>query len=296
MTSYTGKDLPGEKTMNQVLRLGYSPCPNDTFIFYALQGGRIDTQPYQFDITLADVEMLNRGARESTLDITKVSTHAILHLLDDYSLLRAGGALGRGCGPLIVARKPCALGDLRDKSIAIPGKHTTANLLLQLCGFHEGPVIEMSFDRIMPAVASREVDAGLIIHEGRFTYPSMGLHQVIDLGEWWESRTGLPLPLGGIVIKRDLGTEAARIVEGKIRESLLYARSHPSEAWPYIRHHAQEMEPRVIQRHIDTFVNDFSLDVAEEGEKAIRYLLEAAADREDGGSFSGKPIFWNEAF
>lgn len=252
----------------------------------------IDTRPYSFDITLADVELLNRRARESALEVTKVSTHALLHLLEDYCLLRAGGAMGRGCGPLIVARKPCSIADLRDKSIAIPGRHTTANLLLRLCGFHKGAVVEMTFDMIMPSVASGEVDAGVIIHEGRFTYPSMGLHQVMDLGEWWESKAGLPLPLGAIVIRRDLGSEAARKIEEQIRESLLYARNHPLEAWPYIQSHAQEMEPQVIQRHIDTFVNEFSLDVAEEGEKAIRFLLEAAAGQE-GIALPHKPIFWN---
>ena len=276
--------------MGRVLSLGYSPCPNDTFIFYALAEGRIDARPYRFDVSLSDVEELNRKAGGQVLDVTKVSIHAILHLLDKYWLLKAGGAVGRGCGPLVVARKKTAMEDLRHKSIAIPGKMTTANLLLQVHGIHEGRCVEMVFDRIMPAVAAGEVDAGVIIHEGRFTYPSYGLQLVLDLGEWWEAETGLPIPLGGILMKRELGADSARFVEGKIRESLLYARAHPEEAWPYIRTHAQEMEPDVIRKHIDMFVNDFSLDVGPEGERAIRYILEAAS-RRAGISLPDKPVF-----
>jgi 1,4-dihydroxy-6-naphthoate synthase len=279
--------------MDKILRLGYSPCPNDTFIFFALAKGRIDLAPYHFEISLADVEILNQQARQRVLDITKVSISAVLHLLDDYCLLRSGGAIGRGCGPLVVARESLRVEDLRDKSIAIPGHMTTAHLLLQLTGAHQGSCLAMPFDRIMAAVSAGEVDAGVIIHEGRFTYPGMGLQRVLDLGEWWETETGLPLPLGGILIRRDLGTEAARFVDQKIRESLLYARAHPHEAWPYIKVYAQEMADDVIRRHIDTFVNDFSLDVGEDGERAIRFLLEAAANQQ-GLTFPQKPVFWNQ--
>jgi 1,4-dihydroxy-6-naphthoate synthase len=276
--------------MNRTLTLGYSPCPNDTFIFHALAEGRISVEPYRFDITLADVEVLNQRAREGSLHVSKVSIHAMLHLLDEYWLLRSGGALGRGCGPLVVAREGTTMEELAHKSIAIPGRMTTANLLLRLHGAHRGPSVEMSFDRIMQAVANGEVDAGVIIHEGRFTYPAMGLKLVLDLGDWWERRMGVPLPLGGIVIRRDLGLEVARFVEAKIRESLAYARSRPEEAWPYIRAHAQEMEPQVIRRHIDMFVNDFSRDVGEEGEKAIRTILEAASKLENL-PLPNKPVF-----
>jgi 1,4-dihydroxy-6-naphthoate synthase len=264
------------ETMNQILSLGYSPCPNDTFIFFGLAEGRVRVEPYQFDIFIADVEALNRKARGRQLDVTKISIFALLHLLDEYWLLRAGGALGRGCGPLVVARQPFAMEDLQDKVIAIPGKMTTAHLLLQLHGIHRGPRVEMPFDRIMPAVANGDVDAGVIIHEGRFTYPAMGLREVVDLGAWWEKHAGLPLPLGGIIMKRSLGAEAARTVEAKIRESLTYSRAHPDAAWPYIKGHAQEMEPDVIHKHIDTFVNDFSFDVGKEGEKAVTAILKAA--------------------
>jgi 1,4-dihydroxy-6-naphthoate synthase len=170
---------------------------------------------------------------------------------------------------------------------------TTANLLLRLQGVHRGPVVEMSFDRIMRAVANREVDAGVIIHEGRFTYPAMGLRLVLDLGGWWEEQMGLPLPLGGIVIRRDLGAETARFVQGKIRESLGHARSHPREAWPYIQAHAQEMAPHVIQQHIDMFVNDYSHDVGIEGARAIRVILEAAS-RIEKLPLPNKPLFWDD--
>lgn len=278
--------------MDRVLSLGYSPCPNDTFIFYALTQGRIDCGGISFDVHLADVEVLNQRAKKRELDITKVSTHAIVDLLDDYWLLRAGGAMGRGCGPLVVARQAASMEQLRNSTVAIPGRMTTAFLLFQLYGGHGGRCVEMPFDKIMPAVAQGDVDAGLIIHEGRFTYPSMGLRLVLDLGAWWEAETGFPLPLGGIVMKRSLGAGAAQIVEEQIRQSLLYARHHRNEAWPYIQSLAQEMEPAVIQQHIDMFVNDYSLEVGKEGERAIRLLLEASA-KQQKTTFPDHSIFWS---
>lgn len=281
--------------MNKTLRLGYSPCPNDTYIFFALANGRIDTAPHQFEVLLADVELLNQQARQQLLDITKVSISAVLHLLDAYWLLHSGGAMGRGCGPLVVARQRRTLNDLKEAAIAVPGTLTTANLLLQLTGIHQGTSVPMPFDRIMPAVASGQVDAGVIIHEGRFTYPGWGLHEVLDLGAWWEQETGLPLPLGGILIKRDLGLQTARDVDGKIRESLLYARNHPREAWPYIKAHAQEMADGVIGQHIETFVNEFSCDAGREGAQAIRFLLEAAAQQQQL-PVPQKVIFWDDQF
>jgi 1,4-dihydroxy-6-naphthoate synthase len=278
--------------MIKSLRLGYSPCPNDTFIFFALAEGRIDLAPYRFEISLADVEILNQQARQCILDISKVSISAVLHLLKDYCLLRSGGAIGRGCGPLIVARQGLAVQELRDKLIAIPGKLTTAHLLLQMAELHQRSCVAMPFDRIMQAVWEGEVDAGVIIHEGRFTYEAMGLHRVLDLGEWWESETGLPLPLGGILIRRNLGAETGRFLEEKIRESLLYAKAHPKEAMPYVKTYAQEMAPEVVDQHIEMFVNEFSLDVGEEGERAIRFLLEAAA-KQLGQSLPPISIFWD---
>jgi 1,4-dihydroxy-6-naphthoate synthase len=277
----------------RLFTLGYSPCPNDTFIFYALARGRIDLQPHAFSLFLADVEVLNQKARQHDLDISKVSINALVHFLDEYWLLRAGGALGRGCGPLVVAREPLSMEELRDQPMAIPGKLTTANLLLQLHGEHRGNRIEMSFDQIMPAVSRGDVTAGVVIHEGRFTYGAMGLHPVLDLGAWWESSSALPLPLGGIVMRRSLGPETARKVEAQIRASLFYARRHPQEAWPYIAAHAQELEPAVIQRHIDTFVNDFSVELNSEGENAIRTLVQAAC-RQAGLASPREPLFWTD--
>jgi len=279
--------------MTRTLSLGYSPCPNDTFLFGALAEGRIDPSPLAFKIFMADVEVLNRKAGARELDVTKVSVSAAVHLLEDYWMLRAGGAMGRGCGPLVVSRTALSAGQLRHRSLAIPGKLTTANLLLRLEGSHQGPVLEMPFDQIMPRTVAGEVDAGLIIHEGRFTYPSMGLNLVLDLGSWWESRWGVPLPLGAILIRRDLGREIARMVEERIRRSLNHARNHPEEVWPYIRDHAQEMEPSVIERHIEMFVNEFSLDVGEEGERAIRTLLREASLLENT-PLPEKPLFWDQ--
>lgn len=272
------------------LTLGYSPCPNDTHIFYALSHGLIGV-PYRFKTLLADVEMLNQQIKEGVLDISKLSAHAVLHMLDKYWLLRSGGAIGRGCGPLVVSRRFSKMQELRDAVIAVPGTLTTAHLLLRLNGVHQGQCVPMIFDRIMPAVASGEVDAGLIIHEGRFTYPSYGLRMVLDLGQWWEQETGLPLPLGAIAIRRDLGPETAALVDLGIRESILWAEAHPNRAWDYIREHAQEMEPKVIRRHIETFVNDFSLDAGAEGENAMKRLLEAASALE-GKPFPEQPLFW----
>ena len=177
------------------LSLGFSPCPNDTYIFYALATGRVTVPHHRFQVMLADVEALNQQARQGVLDVTKISASAVLQLLNGYWLLRSGGALGRGCGPIVVAREPMAMEELRDRTIAIPGRLTTANLLLRLNGIHRGRTIEMGFDRIMPAVAAGEADAGVVIHEGRFTFASHGLVRVLDLGAWWEAETGLPLPL-----------------------------------------------------------------------------------------------------
>ncbi|MCK8600690.1 1,4-dihydroxy-6-naphthoate synthase [Desulfoferrobacter suflitae] len=263
--------------MTEVLSLGYSPCPNDTFIFFALSQGLIDTGRTRFEIHLADVEELNGKASKCALDVTKVSMSVLPNVQRHYLLLTAGGAMGRGCGPLVVARKKFSTQDFRKATLAVPGKMTTAFLLLQLHGGHGGTIVEMPFDQIMPAVAAGQVDAGLIIHEGRFTYPSLGLQLILDLGSWWEDKTGLPLPLGGIVMKRSFGYAAAQRVEQLIRQSIRYAHTHIDEAWPYIRSLAQEMETGVIRRHIEMFVNEFSMDFGNEGKEAIRVLLEASA-------------------
>lgn len=263
----------------KTLRLGYSPCPNDTFIFGPLATGRLDISNCSLDITHADVETLNNCAREGIFELTKISVHAFALVANHYALLRSGAALGRGCGPLVVAREPRSMESLRGEAIAIPGELTTANLLLQLYGEDFSKVFPMSYESIMPRLQQGDLTAGVIIHEGRFTYHSYGLHAVLDLGKWWEETQDLPLPLGAILVRRDLGANVAWGVEEGIRRSLLYARQHPGEIWPYIKMHAQEMDDSVIRQHIDLYVNDYSMELGEDGSLAIRTLLELAHNR-----------------
>jgi 1,4-dihydroxy-6-naphthoate synthase len=271
------------------LSLGYSPCPNDTFIFYAMVHGTINTGNLSFAEELLDVETLNRKAMNAELDVTKVSYHAFGHLRDRYRLLRAGGALGRGCGPLLITKNDFTVEELRNKRIAIPGNLTTAYLLLQLYYSGTGPqrsalsaqpsaIAPMQFDKIIQAVAHDEVDAGLIIHESRFTYHSYGLRQIIDLGEWWEEETGLPLPLGGIIAKRSLGDELITEINNLLKQSVQCAFQNPSGLMRYIKKHSQELSDDVINRHIDLYVNDFSIDVGDEGKRAVTELLSRAED------------------
>jgi 1,4-dihydroxy-6-naphthoate synthase len=263
----------------RTLSLGYSPCPNDTFIFFALTHGRIPLPGLAFHHRLEDVETLNRLACAATLDLTKISFHALGHLREDYALLRSGGALGRGCGPLLVARRGLSLTELSGRRIAIPGSLTTAALLLQLYSADFSNLTVMPFDRILPAVRDGLADAGLIIHEGRFTFPDYGLDRLLDLGQWWEEQTGLPLPLGGILARRSLGPELIETLEEAVRESVAYARSHPDETSAYIRRHAKELDEDVIRGHIDLYVNDYSLDLGDEGLTAVQELLGRAEDR-----------------
>ncbi len=264
----------------KTLSLGYSPCPNDTFIFYALVHGKIKTEDLNFKEILLDVETLNQMALKGKLDITKVSYNAFGNLRDDYCLLRSGGALGRGCGPLVVASKECEMKDLKGKTIAIPGELTTAYLLLQLYeSDFRSNVKVMPFHEIMGAVKEEKVDAGLIIHEGRFTYPSYGLKKIIDLGEWWEKETGLPIPLGCIIAKRSLGIDVISKVERLIMESVLYGISHRDEPVKYIKEHSQELDDSVIAEHINLYVNDYSIDIGDEGIRAVRKLLDMAEEK-----------------
>ena len=276
----------------RTLELGYSPCPNDTFIFHALTHGKIHGKTHgklpgsacsgqlEFHERLEDVETLNYMALSGRLDITKVSFGVIAQVLDDYCLLRSGGALGRGCGPLVVAREPVTMRSLKGGTIAIPGVNTTAFLLLKLFDPSLGEnAVAMAFDLIMDAVKEGQVDAGLIIHEGRFTYKDYGLSQLIDLGQWWEETTGKPIPLGGMIAKRDLGRETLLQVEALIRESLSYAFKDPEAPMDYVRQNAQEMDESVMREHIKLYVNDFSLDLGAEGEDAVRELFRMARER-----------------
>ncbi len=265
--------------MNRQLSLGYSPCPNDTFIFYALVHGRVPLAGIDIEERLEDVETLNRLAIEGALDLTKISYHALGHLRHEYALLRSGGALGRGCGPLVVAPEVCTMDQLRGKTIAIPGSLTTANLLLQLHGEGFENLLILPFHQIMAAVQSGQAAGGVIIHESRFTYRNHGLAQVLDLGQWWEQETGCPIPLGGILAKRSLEAETIEAIDRSLQASVDYAFAHPEETMAYIKRHSQELSDQVIADHIGLYVNDFSRDLGDEGLTAIETLFSRAEAR-----------------
>jgi 1,4-dihydroxy-6-naphthoate synthase len=261
---------------NPRLSLGFSPCPNDTFIFHALVHGRVPCDGLSFNERLEDVETLNRLALSGLLDVSKVSYHLMGRILKDYLLLRSGGALGRGCGPLLVSREPLDPARLKGKRIALPGQFTTAALLLRLFDPSLTDLVYLPFEKIMGAVADGSVAAGVIIHESRFTFASLGLLQVLDLGQWWEQETGHPIPLGGIAARRSLGRETLLALERGLARSVSYAFEHPGEARPYIRAHSQEMSDEVCDAHIGLYVNGFSSGLGGEGEAAVRLLLDRA--------------------
>ena len=256
------------------LSLGFSPCPNDTFIFHALVHNLIGACQVDFQApVLADVETLNLWAMAGRLDVTKVSFHAFGHLAENYVLLGAGGALGRGCGPLLVGRRKFALNELEDLEVAIPGEYTTATMLLKLLVPKGCRTVAMPFDRIMASVAKAEVDAGVIIHESRFTYPDHGLHLIQDLGQWWEAETGHPIPLGGIIARRSLGRELIGAIDQCIRDSVRHALAAPQHCRDYVRCHAQELTDSVIAEHIKLYVNHFSEDIGGDGLAAVDEFL-----------------------
>lgn len=258
------------------ISLGYSPCPNDTFIFYALANKKIRSE-IEFSVTIRDVETLNQMALRKELDVTKASFNVFGYLRENYCLLNSGSALGKGNGPLIVAKNHISISELANKKIAIPGKMTTAYLLLRMFSPDVKNVIEMPFDRIMNAVSLGVVDAGLVIHEGRFTYPSYNLVKIIDLGEWWEEETGLALPLGGILAKRELGSSKIKRIDSAIKKSILYAFQNPDKTRDYVKSNAQELEDEVIEQHIRLYVNDYTLNVGE-GVIAVEKLLKTAEE------------------
>ncbi len=277
--------------MNQLinqLTLGFSPCPNDCFIFDALVHHKIDTENLQFDIVMEDVEALNQKAFRGELDITKLSYYAYAYLTKEYQLLGAGSALGSGCGPLLIANSQLAIGNsiqetilnlksqISDLLIAIPGKYTTANFLFSLAFPDAKNKIEFLFSEIEDAVLSGKVDAGLIIHENRFTYQQKGLKKIIDLGEYWEALTKSPIPLGGIVIKRELPDDLKQKVNRVLSKSVEFAFANPKSSFNFVKTHAQEMSEEVMYKHIDLYVNDYSLDLGIEGKRAIKLLFEKA--------------------
>ncbi len=258
----------------RTLTFGYSPCPNDTFAFHALTHGVIDL-PFRIEPVLLDIEELNQRAHAGAFDVTKLSVGAFAAVGDRYRLLRSGAALGHGVGPLVVAREAMALEDAVRGRIAIPGRETTAFRLLRLAAPKLGEVVELRYDRILAAVSNGDVDAGLIIHESRFTYQDHGLVRVADMGEWWEGETGLPVPLAGICARADLSGEDVAALERGIRASVQHAFDHPDDSRAYVRANAQEMSDAVCDQHIKLYVNELSLDVGDDGLQAIARLTAA---------------------
>lgn len=258
------------------LSLGYSPCPNDCFIFDALVHGKIDTEGLEFEVQLEDVETLNRMAMRGQLDITKLSYHAYAWAMEHYILLRSGSALGFNCGPLLVSAKPVQDLVTGIQSVAIPGQFTTANFLLSLALPQLRNKREYLFSEIEDAVVRGDVDAGLIIHENRFTYQDKGLVKLLDLGEFWDQLIQAPIPLGGIVMRRQAEPALLLKVNRLIRNSVEYAFAHPDSSMPYVRAHAQAMSESVMKQHISLYVNDFSADLGDTGIAAVELLFEKA--------------------
>ncbi len=264
--------------MATTLSLGFSPCPNDCFMFDAIVHKRIDLEGLAFEVRMADVEALNRDAFEGRIDVTKLSYHAFAHCTERYALLDAGSALGRNCGPLLISLRPVspeevAAGGLR---LAIPGRYTTANFLLGLAFPAARDRTELVFSEIEPALLRGAFDAGLIIHENRFTYEAKGLRKIMDLGEYWEETTGLPIPLGGIVVRRTLPRDVQQAVNRVVRRSVEFAFAHREASLPFVRAHAQEMRDEVMFQHIDLYVNDYSLDLGADGRRAVEELFARA--------------------
>lgn len=261
------------------LTLGFSPCPNDTFIFDALVHHKIDTEGLDFEVYLGDVEDLNNKAFNNELDITKISYHAYGYLTDNYVLLNSGSALGKGCGPLLVKKSNSEYLRLEDVKVAIPGKFTTANFLLSIAHPDATNKVEMLFSDIENAVINGEVDAGLIIHENRFTYQDKGLEKIIDLGEYWENTTEALIPLGGIIIKRNLPKAAILKFNKILRKSIEYAFKYPDSPLKYMKNHSQEMDERVMMQHVELYVNKYSIDLGKEGKNAISQMFNLAQEK-----------------
>jgi 1,4-dihydroxy-6-naphthoate synthase len=257
------------------LTLGFSPCPNDTFIFDALVNKKIDAKNFEFDVMLEDVQTLNEWALQEKLDITKISYGVLPLVMKNYDLLESGGALGKGVGPLLIARSQTNINELDDKLIAIPGENTTAHMLFSLAFPYAKNKLFKVFNEIEDAVLNNEVDAGVIIHENRFTYKEKGLRKLVDLGDYWEMKTQLPIPLGGIVAKKNIDKQVITLVYKFIRQSVEYAfKNNYDQLSDYVKRHAQEMSEHVMRQHIDLYVNNFSVELGNDGRKAVEKLLE----------------------
>ena len=260
------------------LNIGFSTCPNDTFMFDAMVHQKIDTEDLTFQISLADVEELNKNAFANKLDITKLSFYAYAYVSNNYVLLDAGAALGNNNGPLLISKQKIYPDEVRDLHIAIPGKYTTANLLLSIAYPDIKKKTEYLFSDIEDVVLSNEADAGLLIHENRFTYKAKGLKKIIDLGEYWEEMTNLPVPLGGIAVKRELSVDVQQKINRVLQRSIEFALKNPKSSLDYIRKHASAMDEQTIYKHINLYVNDYSVDLGKKGKLAIKTLYEKAQE------------------
>jgi 1,4-dihydroxy-6-naphthoate synthase len=261
------------------LTLGFSPCPNDTFIFDAMVHGRIDTEGLEFDYFLTDVEELNRKALSADIDITKISYNAYAYVAQNYLILDAGSALGHRNGPLLISKNRIGISELPGLKIAIPGKYTTANLLFSIAWPEVVNKTEYLFSDIEDALLKDEVDAGLIIHETRFTYFRRGLHKLADMGEYWETLTGLPIPLGAIVIKRSIPDDIALKVNRVVRRSLEYAYKDSFASYDFVSDNAREMDSTIMNNHIKLFVNEYTLNLGKKGREAIVELFRIAGEK-----------------
>jgi 1,4-dihydroxy-6-naphthoate synthase len=261
----------------RTIRVGHSPDSDDAFMFYALTHDKLDTGGLRFEHQLEDIETLNKRALRGELEISAVSIHAFAYLADHYALLASGSSMGDRYGPTLVTREPKTLDDLRQATIAVPGLLTTAYLTLQLCLGRDVPIVVMPFDEILAAVVEGRVDAGLLIHEGQLYYGDRGLHKVVDLGEWWYEQTGLPLPLGGNVVRKDLGPAMVSRIAGLLKQSIRYALDHRQEALDYALGYARGLDPALADRFVGMYVNEWTVDYGPRGREAVRTLLDRAA-------------------
>ncbi len=268
--------LPASATEPVTIRIGHSPDSDDAFMFYAMTHGKLEVAGLTIEHQLQDIETLNRRALEGDLEVSAVSIHAFAHLADRYALLSSGSSMGDRYGPTVITREPMTLDAVRGRTIAVPGLLTTAYLTLQLCLGKDTPVVVMPFDEILPAVAEGKVDAGLIIHEGQLYYGDRGLHKVVDLGVWWYEQTGLPLPLGGNVVRKDLGTEMVERIARLLRQSIEYALAHREEALAYALEYARDLDPGLADRFVGMYVNEWTVDYGPRGRQAVQTLLDKA--------------------
>lgn len=274
----------------KTLTIGISSCPNDTFAFEAIYNRRIDLKDYKFEFVISDIEELNKQAFKGEIDITKISFHAFAHLTEKYQILNSGNAIGYKNGPMLISKHKIYPDEVKNLHVAIPGKNTTANLLLSVLYPEILNKTEYLFSDIEDAILSSEVDAGLIIHENRFTYEKKGLKKVVDLGEEWEKQTRKMIPLGGIIVKRNLPEKVKKDLNQLVHNSISFAYKNPKAGHPFIKHYAQEMNDDVMQKHIDLYVNKYTLDLQDEGRKSIEYLLDLAKEKKIVSEII-KPLF-----